>query len=105
MNDQEIDLGYHRGPLLERIHRVISYQQTKELLSKIDLKLRELEGTVGNPDNKQFRNPREESTYLHNVKTCTVLTRQRERLLQKLVELQDHIQLDIEVDKCYINTQ
>lgn len=103
--DPGIDLEYRRGPMLERMNRVILYQQTKELLGRIDLRLRELEGFGGVSTEKQFSNPREESTHLHNLKTLSVLTRQRERVIQKLEELQDHIQLDIEMDKCYENTR
>jgi len=103
--DQEIDLGYHRGPVLESIHAILSYQKMKEMLDAIDKQINELESKDAVHNINNFKNPRQEQKYLHDVYTLTVLKRRQERLKQKLAELQDRIQSDIETDKRYINTQ
>jgi uncharacterized protein YaaR (DUF327 family) len=103
--DQEIDLGYHRGPLLESINAILSYQRMKEMLDAIDKQINELAAKDAVHNINNFKNPRQEQKYLHDVYTLTVLKRRQERLKQKLAELQDRIQSDIETDKRYINTQ
>ena len=105
MDAEGIDLGYHRGPLLERMNTVLSYQRIKEMLDAIDKQINELAAKDAVHNINNFQNPRQESKYLHDVYTLTVLKRRQERLKQKLVELQDRIQSDIEADKRYVNTQ
>jgi len=103
--DQEFDLGYHRGPFLESINAILSYQRMKEMLDMIDKQINELAGkdVVHNINN--FQNPRQEQKHLHDVYTLTVLKRRQERLKQNLAEMQDRIQSYIETDKRYVNTQ
>lgn len=103
--DQGIDLGYHRGPMLEGINAILSYQRMKEMLEMIDKQINELASKDAVHNINNFKNPRQEQKYLHDVYTLTVLKRRQERLKQKLVEMQDRIQSYIETDKRYINTQ
>ena len=101
--DQEFDLGYHRGPLLESINTVLSYQRIKEMLNSIDKQINELAATGAVHNINNFQNPRQESKHLHDVYTLTVLKRRQERLKQKLGELETRIQCDIETEKRYKN--
>ena len=103
--DQGIDLGYHRGPILESINMLMYYKRAKEMLEKIDTQINELASKDAVHNINNFQNPRQEGKYLHDVYALTVLKRRQERLKQKLVEMQDRIQSDIETDKRYINTQ
>jgi hypothetical protein len=72
-----------------------------DMIGQIDEQIDKVEPEIAAIGPKpQFRNPRNEATYLHNFKTLTVLKRQRERLKQKLVEIQDRLNVDIEASKC-----
>jgi hypothetical protein len=105
VEEKEIDLGYHRGPILESLNAVLSYQRMKQMLEMIDKQINELSVNDAAHNARQFQNPRQEQKYLHDVYTLSVLKRRQERLKQKLAEMQDRIQSYIETDKRYTNTQ
>ena len=96
---KEQDFEFRRGVMIEKMNIISYYHQTKQLISQMDTRIQELsEGTIAHGGNN-FKNPRDEMMYLHDVKTLTVVKRQRERLAQKLEELQRRIKNDIDMTK------
>ena len=92
-----------RGPLLERISRLAYYHHTRALYEQVQVEKKKLtEGLGEGPP--QFKNPREETYYLHKKKTVQVLIQQEKRLKNKLVELQEKIRKDMATfDKEVVN--
>ncbi len=96
---KEQDFEFRRGVMIEKINVIAYYHRTKELISQMDTQIRELAEGISAHGKGSFKNPRDEMMYLHDVKTLTVVSRQRERLAKKLEELQRRIQEDIELAK------
>jgi len=97
---EEKEFGFVRGNLLDNLTVIDYYNRTKDMITQIDEQIPKIElelAAIG--PNPQFKNPRNEGLYLHNLKMFTVLTQRRERLKQKLVEIQDRINADIETSK------
>jgi hypothetical protein len=87
--------------LIDNLSVLEYHKRTTDMIAVMDEQIAKVEPEIAAiGPNPQFRNPRNEATYLHNLKTLTVLMRQRERLKQKLVEIQDRLNADIEASKC-----
>ena len=97
--DNTPEIPFQRGHLLQQVNDVVRYKNAKEQLEQMEKVILELTQTTGPIGSKNFQNPRQEAIYLHNVKTLSVLRRQRDRLKQKLVEIQECIQEDMEVER------
>lgn len=95
---KEKELGYHRGETITSINLIEYYHKTKNLIGQLDAQIEDLRGRTGS-NKGNFRNPREEMTHLHDVKTLAIVSRQRERLATKLEELHRRIQASIETAK------
>jgi hypothetical protein len=96
--------SHKRGPLLERMSHMAHYQHTRALHEQMVKELEKLKATVG--ELKNFKNPREESDYLHKQKTLQVLTKQEKHMKSKLDNLQKCILEDMKTfDKEVTNTQ
>jgi hypothetical protein len=102
---KEQDFEFRRGMMMEKINAIGYYHQTKQLIEKLEKQIQALSEDINSYGNKNFKNSRHEMLYLHDVKTLTVVQRQRDRLKQKLDELQCRIQSDIELAKIGTNTQ
>ena len=98
---EEKEFGFVRGNLIDNLSVLEYHKSTEKMITRIDERIAiiEMKLSVIGPK-PQFKNPRSETTYLHDFKTLTVLRRQRERLKQKLVEIQDRLNADIEASKC-----
>jgi|FAXJ01.1.fsa_nt_gi hypothetical protein len=97
MGDEK-EFGFVRGNLIDNLSVLDYYKRTEDMITQIDEQISQIKPElVAFGPKPQFKNPRTEAGYLHNLKTLTVLNRQRERLKQKLVEIQGRIQEDIEV--------
>ena len=99
MSDEK-EFGFVRGGLIEHLSTLDYYKRTQAMIKTLDEQIEHLGENVGSPGARQFKNPREETRYLHDVKTVLVLKRQQERLKQKLAELQERVNADIEASKC-----
>ena|ERR1035437_2182072 len=100
MSDEK-EFGFVRGNLIDNMSVLDCYKRTEDMINQIDEQIDKVEPQIAAiGPNPQFKNPRNEATYLHNFKTLTVLKRQRERLKQKLVEIQDRLNADIDASKC-----
>ena len=97
--DNTPEIPFQRGQLLQQVNDVVYYQGTKEQLEQMEKVILELSQKVGPVGSKNFQNPRQEAIYLHDVKTLSVFRRQRDRLKQKLVAMQERIEQDMEVEK------
>ena len=96
---EEKEFGFVRGNFIDNLSVLEYHKRTLDMIAQIDEQISKIEPEIAAiGPNPQFKNPRNEVTYLHNFKTLTVLMRQRERLKQKLVEIQGRIQDDIEVN-------
>ena len=93
------ELQFVRGPLIYNLNVLEYHRRTIDMIKKLDEKINELRENTNLLKSYTFKNPRQESIYLHNIKTLNVLERQRERLKQKLVEIQERLQSDIETSK------
>jgi hypothetical protein len=99
--EDEKEFGFIRGNLIDNLSVLEYYRRTEGMIKIMDEQIEKVEPEIAAIGPKpQFKNPRNEATYLHNLKTLTVLKRQRERLKQKLVEIQDRLNADIEASKC-----
>jgi hypothetical protein len=96
---KEQDFEFRRGVMIEKMNIISYYHRTKALISQMDTQIQELSANVSSHRDNNFKNPRDEMIYLHDVKTLTVVKRQRERLAQKLEELQRRIKEDIDLVK------
>lgn len=100
MKTEEKNFGFVRGNLMDNLSVLDYYKRTEGMITQIDEQIDKVEPEItAIGPNPQFKNPRNEVTYLHNFKTLAVLKRQRERLKQKLVEIQDRLNADIEASK------
>jgi hypothetical protein len=100
MGDEK-EFGFVRGGLIKNLSVLDYYKRTEGMITKIDEQVAQIEPELSAIGPKpQFKIPRHEAAYLHNLKTLTVLKRQRGHLKQKLVEIQDRINADIEASKC-----
>jgi hypothetical protein len=97
--ENEVEIPFTRGHLIDRLTVLDYHKRTSSMIKTLDEQIKHLEEEIGSPDAKQWKNPREETSYLHDVKTLSVLKRQRERLEQKLTELEKRVREDIEVSK------
>lgn len=96
---KEQDFAFRRGVMIERMNTISYYHQTKRLISQMDTRIQELSEGISAHGGNNFKNPRDEMSYLHDVKILTVVKRQRGRLAQKLEELQHQIKSDIDMTK------
>ena len=94
---EEKEFGFVRGNLIDNLSVLEYHKRTLGMIKQIDEQISKIEPEItAIGPNPQFKNPRNEVGYLHNFKTLTVLMRQRERLKQKLVEIQERLQSDID---------
>ena|ERR1035438_113927 len=98
MGDEK-EFGFVRGNLIDNLSVLEYHKRTLDMITHIDEQIERLTGEIP-PVVPKFTNPRYEADYLHNVKTLSVLKRQRERLTQKIVELHGRLSADIEASKC-----
>ena len=99
MGDEK-EFQFVRGHLIDNLSVLEYHKRTLDMIKVMDEQIDKVEPEIAAIGPKpQFKNPRNEATYLHNLKTLTVLKRQRERLKQKLVEIQDRLNADIETSK------
>ena len=97
---EEKEFQFVRGHLIDNLSVLEYHKRTVDMIEQIDEQISKIEPAItAIGPNPQFKNPRNEATYLHNFKTLTVLTRQRERLKQKLVEIQARLQEDMDASK------
>jgi 3-polyprenyl-4-hydroxybenzoate decarboxylase len=97
---EEKEFGFVRGNLIDNLSVLEYHKRTLDMIKQIDEQISKVEPEIAAIGPKpQFKNPRNEATYLHNFKTLTVLMRQRERLKQKLVEIQERLQEDMNASK------
>ena len=97
---EEKEFQFVRGHLIDNLSVLEYHKRTVGMIKTMDEQIKLLEEAV-TPGVRHFKNPREEASYLHDVKTLSVLKRQRERLDSKLNELQDRLNADIETSKCF----
>lgn len=95
----EAEFQFVRGHLIDNLSVLEYHKRTVDMIKNLDEQIEKLSGEAKAPEARQFKNPRQEAIYLHDVKTLTVLMRQRERLKQKLVEIQERLQGDIDASK------
>lgn len=95
----ESEFQFVRGPLIDNLSILEYHKRTVDMIRNIDEQIEKLSGEAKAPEARQFQNPRQEAIYLHDVKTLSVLMRQRERLKQKLVEIQERLQEDMDASK------
>ncbi len=98
--DEEAEIPFVRGHLIDSLSVLEYHKRTTDMIKTLDEQIKHLEEEVNAPDARKWKNPREEASYLHNVKTLSVLKRQQERLEQKLSELQERIRENMEASKC-----
>ena len=96
MESEEQELGFVRGHILNDLNLMEYHKRTLDMVNALGAQIKKLEESVGAPNAKQWKNPREEQTYLHNTKTLSVMKRQKERLESKLNELQERIRGEID---------
>lgn len=97
---EEAEFQFVRGHLIDNLSVLEYHKRTVGMIKTMDEQIKLLEEAVA-PGERHFKNPREEASYLHDVKTLSVLKRQRERLDSKLNELQNRLNADIETSKCF----
>ena len=99
MEEKTVEIPFVRGQLLTSMTALDYYQRTVEMVKVIDEQIKVLSEENNLPTTCPFRNPREESIFLHNSKTLSVMQRQRERLREKLSQLEEIIRGDMEIKK------
>lgn len=92
------EFQFVRGHLIDNLSVLEYHKRTVDMIKQIDEQIQRLGEEVPSVA-PTFKNPREEASYLHNVKTLSVMKKQKERLIDKLNELQERIQNEIEVSK------
>lgn len=90
-----------RGPLLERMSHIAHYQHTRALHEQMVTELTKFKEDMGNPGKDstgafQFKNAREEMTFLHRQKTLQVLIKQEKHMNSKLTQLEKSIRRDMD---------
>ena len=96
---EDADIPFVRGELINNLNDIEYYKRTLGMIKMVDERIKTLSDEVDTFDSRQFKNPREETGYLHNVKTLSVLKRQKEYLIRKLNDLEMRIQENVEISK------
>jgi len=96
---EDDDIPFVRGELINNLNDIEYHKRTLGMIKMVDEQIKTLSDEVDIFDSRQFNNPREETGYLHNVKTLSVLKRQKKHLMRKLNDLELRIQENVEISK------
>ena len=88
METEGQEFGFVRSTLLDNLSVMEYHKRTLDMVASLDEQIKRLtEESANISEDYHWKNPREESIHLHNVKTLSVLKRQRARLTDKLTQI------------------